>query len=570
MRNKKQRNALGRVSTEQDDKPIEHTPPPTATKVLAVHRGEDEGGWDPVVAKPIPPEDRERNPPPGPRAVWEYPAERGAFSRYASPSRHGARYEGGGYGSYPELEAFYQASVERRERQRDVDEVMALIREIPLLKAIRAGKMRPRPGQPPIDIWGTTGVFLLEICRALVAGLMGTDRVHAGREGARLGGTRERTEYKDAVHVLETSLDAPELGRGGGASLEVALDAARTGALWHFKPNGGPEIACKASHSGPTGAKGHAAVDAALTAKVAVAKAGIDPIDLQGLIDWKVGGMRVDERIQAYRRRLLVDRGVIPESVYPPSKGTEIRRRLHNLRRELATMGGMNAMATRPAKTLADDAVVAEDLRRREEAARRLDVEDPSGRAVPDPEIRPRLQPRSIDELTREVLADPDHWAWPDRFSHEDRLRIMEATDGGKRRAIFSSKRIKEVSEEIVKARLAVYRKFVGAVVALAVAGKTQPSRANQNAINNLLREIMPDIVLVGSRQTHAAFVEIRGAAEDGQTLGIVFAIERLMAAMRADIGIVDDEMNQGDLLRVFIKDIDDALVFFSVMKVGG
>jgi len=76
--------------------------------------------------------------------------------------------------------------------------------------------------------------------------------------------------------------------------------------------------------------------------------------------------------------------------------------------------------------------------------------------------------------------------------------------------------------------------------------------------------------VLVGSRQTHAAFVEIRGAAEDGQTLGIVFAIERLMAAMRADIGIVDDEMNQGDLLRVFIKDIDDALVFFSVMKVGG
>ena len=126
------------------------------------------------------------------------------------------------------------------------------------------------------------------------------------------------------------------------------------------------------------------------------------------------------------------------------------------------------------------------------------------------------------------------------------------------------------VSEEIIKARLAVYRKFVGAVVALAVAGKTQPSRANQNAINNLLREIMPDIVLVGSRQTHAAFVEIRGAAEDGQTLGIVFAIERLMAAMRADIGIVDDEMNQGDLLRVFIKDIDDALVFFSVMKVGG
>lgn len=120
-------------------------------------------------------------------------------------------------------------------------------------------------------------------------------------------------------------------------------------------------------------------------------------------------------------------------------------------------------------------------------------------------------------------------------------------------------------SDEIIKARLAVYRKFVGAVVALALAGKT--GRGSQQAITNLMREIMPDIVLVGSRRTHAAFIEMREVSADGNTMSILWAIERLMAAMRADLFQIDsEELNQGDLLRVFIKDVDSVMLFPSVM----
>lgn len=124
-------------------------------------------------------------------------------------------------------------------------------------------------------------------------------------------------------------------------------------------------------------------------------------------------------------------------------------------------------------------------------------------------------------------------------------------------------------SDEVIKTRLAVYRKFVSAVVALALAGNAK--RGNQQAITNLMREIMPDIVLVGSRRTQQAFIEMRELSETGDTMGILWSIERLMAAMRADLFQTDtEELAQGDLLRVFIKDIDDVILFPSVLKVGG
>jgi len=81
------------------------------------------------------------------------------------------------------------------------------------------------------------------------------------------------------------------------------------------------------------------------------------------------------------------------------------------------------------------------------------------------------------------------------------------------------------------------------------------------------LRDFTRELMVWGSDEVLSEFIAFRNAAmmvDEGSSETSVlslFALERLMLVMRKDIGHKNKGLEPGDLLRMFINDLDDAVV---------
>ena len=88
------------------------------------------------------------------------------------------------------------------------------------------------------------------------------------------------------------------------------------------------------------------------------------------------------------------------------------------------------------------------------------------------------------------------------------------------------------------------------------------------------LKEFMQKLLLWGSDDVVREFVAFQKEAmaqadtEEGVRLASLLALERLMLAMRRDLGHKNKGLNEGDLLRTFINDWD--VVTSSALRDGG
>lgn len=88
---------------------------------------------------------------------------------------------------------------------------------------------------------------------------------------------------------------------------------------------------------------------------------------------------------------------------------------------------------------------------------------------------------------------------------------------------------------------------------------------AEQSDIETFFGELAQSLQLWGAPPVIKAFNAWRSAttesvAEDGVAIRMFFAYEDLLLVTREDLGISNDGLERGDLLRIFVNDLDEHL----------
>jgi hypothetical protein len=87
-----------------------------------------------------------------------------------------------------------------------------------------------------------------------------------------------------------------------------------------------------------------------------------------------------------------------------------------------------------------------------------------------------------------------------------------------------------------------------------------------QSDVETFFGELAQSLQLWGAPPVIKAFNSWRSmttedAAEGEVALNMLFAYEDLLLVTRADLGVTNDELERGDLLRIFINDLDEHLL---------
>lgn len=115
------------------------------------------------------------------------------------------------------------------------------------------------------------------------------------------------------------------------------------------------------------------------------------------------------------------------------------------------------------------------------------------------------------------------------------------------------------MSETLTAARLANYRKFVAFIVKTFSAGGNKNPSLVRTKIQELAIELMPEYILYGSKAVHEAHLEWIKLSKTpgGDPMAVLWAMERLLLALRNDLTGQEERFGEGELLKLFINDID-------------
>lgn len=123
------------------------------------------------------------------------------------------------------------------------------------------------------------------------------------------------------------------------------------------------------------------------------------------------------------------------------------------------------------------------------------------------------------------------------------------------------SERLREIEQEQRKQKLPIYEEFVAFVLKLILAEKLGNKPVPEKEMIKFMSTFAQKLIVWGADEVLSEYVAFRHMAATGSGLQIAFAVEKLLLAIRKDIGHKNAKLQSGDILRVFINDIDTALL---------
>lgn len=116
--------------------------------------------------------------------------------------------------------------------------------------------------------------------------------------------------------------------------------------------------------------------------------------------------------------------------------------------------------------------------------------------------------------------------------------------------------RQKAVEAEIRASKIPVYTRLVSGLMRTVM----NPDSSNSDELVQFLREITPDLITWASDDVLLAWSKFKRGAQVLVSEDTVFSFEELLSAIRRDFGHSGNKVKEGDLLALFINDIDEQL----------
>ncbi|MCL4244666.1 MAG: hypothetical protein KJ002_05985 [Candidatus Dadabacteria bacterium] len=111
-----------------------------------------------------------------------------------------------------------------------------------------------------------------------------------------------------------------------------------------------------------------------------------------------------------------------------------------------------------------------------------------------------------------------------------------------------------------------IYEKFINNIlIKVLLATKLGEEPLSQTQLIKIIADFTRDILVWGSNDVLKAYQDFRklgeiGPNSDADKLKVVYAMETLILTMRKDLGHSTKDFKKGDILRLFVNDIDNYL----------
>lgn len=123
--------------------------------------------------------------------------------------------------------------------------------------------------------------------------------------------------------------------------------------------------------------------------------------------------------------------------------------------------------------------------------------------------------------------------------------------------------RIREIEQEQRKQKIPVYEEFLSLIFRMLFAEKLGEGPVTEQDMMKSMSLFGQKIMVWGSDDVlkeYASWRRVATAIAEGNPAFHLFAVERLLLAIRKDVGHKNKNLKQGDLLSIFINDIDSFL----------
>ena len=117
--------------------------------------------------------------------------------------------------------------------------------------------------------------------------------------------------------------------------------------------------------------------------------------------------------------------------------------------------------------------------------------------------------------------------------------------------------RRKAIEAEIRTSKIPVYSRLVGGIFAIL---NTPEGPERQAAAEALFRDLTPDLITWASDDVIVAWSHFKRKISSLPPEEVVFALEKVLMEIRSDYGHGGSKIAEGDLVGLFINDIDDIL----------
>lgn len=119
------------------------------------------------------------------------------------------------------------------------------------------------------------------------------------------------------------------------------------------------------------------------------------------------------------------------------------------------------------------------------------------------------------------------------------------------------------IEQDIREKKIPIYQQFLAALFTNMMAEKVGKPKLTDKELMQQMSEFVQGAIVWGSPEMIQVWNEIRTAGQTGalDPKGTLLLYERLMLTMRKDLGHNADNFDQGELVRLFVNDFDDALI---------
>lgn len=138
-----------------------------------------------------------------------------------------------------------------------------------------------------------------------------------------------------------------------------------------------------------------------------------------------------------------------------------------------------------------------------------------------------------------------------------------------------NSEQAQAMEQQIREKKTPIYESFIRVAFDIIWSNRSQsaqeqhesPRKRQQTEIIKLtpieqLQKLTPELIIWGTDEVITRWVQFRnaGAPNKDNPIEVILAFEAFMSAVRKDLGHKDDLLKKGDLLKIFINDMDKHL----------
>jgi hypothetical protein len=119
----------------------------------------------------------------------------------------------------------------------------------------------------------------------------------------------------------------------------------------------------------------------------------------------------------------------------------------------------------------------------------------------------------------------------------------------------------KQIEVDLRNKKVPMYEDFLKISVGYLLDNKKKQNPNSENHLLNDLRRITPVLLVWASEDVIKAWSNFKQASGDpDQQPNIIFMFEALIQSIRKDLGHIDDNIQKGEILTLFINDIHTSL----------